>query len=72
MNVLRHRGLTGRYARRGARARGGLLYWADSAGADRILDMLQPLASLGPRLEPTELLRETAGGARKLYDWHPS
>lgn len=50
-------------------SRGGLLYWADCVGADRILDMLQPLESLGPRLAPTRLLRETAEQGRKFYDW---
>jgi 3-hydroxyacyl-CoA dehydrogenase/enoyl-CoA hydratase/3-hydroxybutyryl-CoA epimerase/3-hydroxyacyl-CoA dehydrogenase/enoyl-CoA hydratase/3-hydroxybutyryl-CoA epimerase/enoyl-CoA isomerase len=54
------------------RARGGLLYWADTMGADRILAMLGPLQSLGPRLEPTQLLRETAERGGKFYDWHPS
>jgi len=49
--------------------RGGLLYWADSVGADRILDLLRPLESLGPRLAPTQLLRETAEQGRKFYDW---
>jgi 3-hydroxyacyl-CoA dehydrogenase len=51
-------------------SRGGLLYWADALGADRILHMLKPLRSLGPRLEPTQLLRERARRGRRFYDWH--
>lgn len=49
-------------------ARGGLLYWADCLGAGRILRMLKPLESLGPRLQPTRLLQETAHQARRFYD----
>lgn len=48
-------------------ARGGLLYWADSMGAGRIVELLAPLASLGPRTAPTErLLRMARSGERFL------
>ncbi len=40
--------------------RGGLLWWADSLGAARIIEALRPLARLGPRAEPTAMLREMA------------
>jgi 3-hydroxyacyl-CoA dehydrogenase/enoyl-CoA hydratase/3-hydroxybutyryl-CoA epimerase/3-hydroxyacyl-CoA dehydrogenase/enoyl-CoA hydratase/3-hydroxybutyryl-CoA epimerase/enoyl-CoA isomerase len=52
-------------------ARGGLLYWADAQGADRIVEMLRPLEPLGPRLAPTRLLQQTADGGQRLYDWKP-
>jgi 3-hydroxyacyl-CoA dehydrogenase/enoyl-CoA hydratase/3-hydroxybutyryl-CoA epimerase/3-hydroxyacyl-CoA dehydrogenase/enoyl-CoA hydratase/3-hydroxybutyryl-CoA epimerase/enoyl-CoA isomerase len=48
-------------------ARGGLLYWADTLGAARILDMLRPLASLGPRMTPTALLFDLASRAGRFY-----
>ena len=50
-------------------SRGGLLYWADTLGADRILQMLRPLEHLGHRLKPTRLLLETARDGRRIYDW---
>jgi 3-hydroxyacyl-CoA dehydrogenase/enoyl-CoA hydratase/3-hydroxybutyryl-CoA epimerase/3-hydroxyacyl-CoA dehydrogenase/enoyl-CoA hydratase/3-hydroxybutyryl-CoA epimerase/enoyl-CoA isomerase len=49
-------------------SRGGLLYWADSVGADRILDMLRPLEALGPRLQPTRLLQETGRDGSRFYE----
>jgi len=49
-------------------SRGGLLYWADCVGADRLVEMLRPLEHLGPRLKPTRLLLETASDARRFYD----
>jgi len=52
-------------------SRGGLLYWADCLGADRILQMLKPLEPLGPRLHPTGLLQETAKRGQRFYDWQP-
>ncbi len=52
-------------------ARGGLLYWADAQGADRIVQMLEPLEPLGRRLAPTRLLVETAKRGRRFYDWKP-
>ena len=46
---------------------GGLLYWADTLGIDRILEMLRPLEMLGPRLRPTPLLLEMGKQARRFY-----
>jgi len=37
-------------------SRGGLLRWADTLGAQRIVEMLRPLQSLGGRVQPTPLL----------------
>jgi 3-hydroxyacyl-CoA dehydrogenase/enoyl-CoA hydratase/3-hydroxybutyryl-CoA epimerase/3-hydroxyacyl-CoA dehydrogenase/enoyl-CoA hydratase/3-hydroxybutyryl-CoA epimerase/enoyl-CoA isomerase len=47
--------------------KGGLLFWADTLGLDRILKMLEPLADLGPRMEPTPLLLEMAHSGRRFY-----
>jgi 3-hydroxyacyl-CoA dehydrogenase/enoyl-CoA hydratase/carnithine racemase len=40
--------------------RGGLLAWADGLGAAEVLRRLEPLAGLGPRMLPTERLRQLA------------
>ncbi|NUQ63107.1 MAG: hypothetical protein HUU20_11575 [Pirellulales bacterium] len=48
-------------------ARGGLLYWADTLRASRIVAMLEPLAKLGPRAQPTPLLLAMAEGERRFY-----
>ena len=48
-------------------ARGGLLHWADTLGAKRIVEMLRPLAPLGPRAQPTPLLLEMAAAGRRFY-----
>lgn len=42
------------------KSRGGLLYWADSLGADRVVELLKPLEPLGERVRPTPLLLEMA------------
>ena len=47
--------------------KGGLLFWADSLGLDRVLKMLEPLADLGPRMQPTPLLLEMAHSGRRFY-----
>ena len=36
--------------------KGGLLFWADTLGAAKIVEMLKPLEILGPRAEPTPML----------------
>ena len=46
---------------------GGLLWWADTLGAARILEMLDPWKSLGPRVEPTDMLRDMAGRGGRFY-----
>lgn len=45
-------GMTDRYR--------GLFGWADAVGVRQIIQWLEPLQSLGPRFEPTPLLRELA------------
>lgn len=47
--------------------RGGLLYWADTLGAAKIIEMLKPFETLGTRMHPTPLLREMAAEGRKFY-----
>ena len=37
--------------------KGGLLYWADTIGAAKLLEMIKPLEPLGARFQPTPLLR---------------
>src|SRR5262245_22435816 len=46
---------------------GGLLYWADRIGPKKLLEMIKPLESLGPRFQPTPLLMEMAASGRKFY-----
>jgi len=48
-------------------ARGGLLRWADTQRAAEILARLGRLNSLGPRSEPTALLRRMAAEGRPFY-----
>lgn len=47
--------------------KGGLLFWADTLGAKKILEMLEPLQSLGPRWKPTPMLEEMAKTGKKFY-----
>jgi 3-hydroxyacyl-CoA dehydrogenase/enoyl-CoA hydratase/3-hydroxybutyryl-CoA epimerase/3-hydroxyacyl-CoA dehydrogenase/enoyl-CoA hydratase/3-hydroxybutyryl-CoA epimerase/enoyl-CoA isomerase len=47
--------------------KGGLLYWADTIGAARIVEMLKPLEPLGARFQPTPLLTEMAASGGKFY-----
>jgi hypothetical protein len=48
--------------------RGGLLFWADTLGAAKIIERLKPYASLGARYHPTPLLKELAASGRVFYD----
>ncbi|MCG8585997.1 MAG: 3-hydroxyacyl-CoA dehydrogenase family protein, partial [Pirellulales bacterium] len=48
--------------------RGGLLNWADTVGAAKIVETLKPLEPLGKRYEVTPLLKELAAEGRKFYD----
>lgn len=48
--------------------KGGLLFWADQLGADKIVELLKPLESLGPRAQPTPMLLQLAKEGRKFYD----
>jgi len=48
--------------------RGGLLFWADTLGAGKIIEMLKPFENLGTRMKPTPLLLELARAGKKFYD----
>ena len=48
--------------------KGGLLFWADTLGAAKIVEMLKPLEPLGERARPTPLLLEMARTGRKFYE----
>jgi 3-hydroxyacyl-CoA dehydrogenase/enoyl-CoA hydratase/3-hydroxybutyryl-CoA epimerase/3-hydroxyacyl-CoA dehydrogenase/enoyl-CoA hydratase/3-hydroxybutyryl-CoA epimerase/enoyl-CoA isomerase len=46
--------------------RGGLLAWADALGAAEIVRRLEPLADLGPRMQPTPALLALASSAGRF------
>lgn len=48
-------------------ARGGILRWCDSAGADAILKRLESLEDLGPVFRPSDLLRGMARRGEAFY-----
>jgi 3-hydroxyacyl-CoA dehydrogenase/enoyl-CoA hydratase/3-hydroxybutyryl-CoA epimerase/3-hydroxyacyl-CoA dehydrogenase/enoyl-CoA hydratase/3-hydroxybutyryl-CoA epimerase/enoyl-CoA isomerase len=48
--------------------KGGLLFWADTLGAAKIVELVKPLESLGERARPTPLLLEMARTGRKFYE----
>jgi 3-hydroxyacyl-CoA dehydrogenase/enoyl-CoA hydratase/3-hydroxybutyryl-CoA epimerase/3-hydroxyacyl-CoA dehydrogenase/enoyl-CoA hydratase/3-hydroxybutyryl-CoA epimerase/enoyl-CoA isomerase len=48
--------------------KGGLFFWADQLGAEKILDKLKPYAPLGKRFEPTKLLTKVAKSGGRFYD----
>ncbi|HEX5103935.1 MAG TPA: 3-hydroxyacyl-CoA dehydrogenase family protein, partial [Pirellulaceae bacterium] len=47
--------------------RGGLLFWADTLGTAKIVEMLKPLAPLGERFQPTPMLLDLAASGGKFY-----
>ncbi|MBI5757849.1 MAG: enoyl-CoA hydratase/isomerase family protein [Planctomycetales bacterium] len=48
--------------------KGGLLFWADTVGTPKIVEMLKPFESLGERYHATPLLLELAADRRGFYD----
>lgn len=48
--------------------KGGLLHWADTLGANRILEMLKPFEDEGERMKPTDLLKQMAAKNQKFYE----
>ena len=48
--------------------KGGLLFWADTLGAAKIVEMLKPLEGLGARFQPTPLLLDLAKSGKKFYE----
>jgi len=47
--------------------RGGPLFWADTIGADRIVELAKPLQELGPRMVPPDRVRQMATGAEPPF-----
>jgi len=47
--------------------KGGLLFWADTLGAAKIVEMLKPFESLGERAKPTPMLLDMAKNNRRFY-----
>jgi hypothetical protein len=47
--------------------RGGLLWWADRLRARTIVDLPRPMERLGPRGQPTPMLRELAARGGRFY-----
>ena len=47
--------------------KGGLLYWADTIGAAKLLEMIKPLEQFGPRFKPTAMLLDMAKRGGKFY-----
>jgi 3-hydroxyacyl-CoA dehydrogenase/enoyl-CoA hydratase/3-hydroxybutyryl-CoA epimerase/3-hydroxyacyl-CoA dehydrogenase/enoyl-CoA hydratase/3-hydroxybutyryl-CoA epimerase/enoyl-CoA isomerase len=48
--------------------KGGLLFWADTLGAAKIVEMLKPYEPLGERMKPTRMLLDMAASGAKFYD----
>jgi len=48
--------------------KGGLLFWADTLGAAKLVELLRPLEGLGERFHPTPLLLEMAKTGKKFYE----
>jgi 3-hydroxyacyl-CoA dehydrogenase/enoyl-CoA hydratase/carnithine racemase len=47
--------------------RGGLLFWADTLGAAKIVELLKPMEGVGARTQPTAMLLDMAKTGRKFY-----
>jgi len=47
--------------------KGGLLFWADTLGAAKIVETLRTFESLGARMQPTPMLLDMAKTGRKFY-----
>ncbi|HTM56473.1 MAG TPA: 3-hydroxyacyl-CoA dehydrogenase NAD-binding domain-containing protein [Pirellulales bacterium] len=47
--------------------KGGLLFWADTLGAAKVVELLSGLEGLGPRFQPTSMLVEMAKSGGKFY-----
>ncbi len=48
--------------------RGGLLFWADTEGPQRIMSYLEPLVDLGPRFQITPVLERWAKSGQRFYN----
>ena len=48
--------------------KGGLLFWADTIGAAKIVELLKPFEALGERYKPTPMLLDLAKSGKGFYD----
>jgi 3-hydroxyacyl-CoA dehydrogenase/enoyl-CoA hydratase/carnithine racemase len=48
--------------------KGGLLFWADTIGPAKILEMLKPYQALGKRYQPTPMIERMVKEGRGFYD----
>ena len=48
--------------------KGGLFFWADQVGPQKIVEKLKPYTLLGKRFEPTKLLTKVAKSGGRFYD----
>ena len=48
--------------------KGGLLFWADTIGPAKILEMLKPYQALGKRYQPTPMIEQMAKDGRGFYE----
>ncbi|MCC9609695.1 3-hydroxyacyl-CoA dehydrogenase NAD-binding domain-containing protein [Blastopirellula sp. JC732] len=48
--------------------KGGLMFWADTVGAAKLVERLKPWEDFGVRYKPTDLLLEMAKSGKKFYD----
>jgi 3-hydroxyacyl-CoA dehydrogenase len=48
--------------------RGGPLWWADTVGPARLVELLRPLEHLGPGYRPTPMLLEMASRNQRFYE----
>ncbi|HET6880456.1 MAG TPA: 3-hydroxyacyl-CoA dehydrogenase NAD-binding domain-containing protein, partial [Pirellulales bacterium] len=47
--------------------KGGLLFWADTIGAAKLIEMLKPYEPLGQRYQPTPMLADMAKSGESFY-----
>jgi 3-hydroxyacyl-CoA dehydrogenase/enoyl-CoA hydratase/3-hydroxybutyryl-CoA epimerase/3-hydroxyacyl-CoA dehydrogenase/enoyl-CoA hydratase/3-hydroxybutyryl-CoA epimerase/enoyl-CoA isomerase len=47
--------------------KGGLLFWADRQGVGKLVERLEKLSDLGPRMQPTDMLLEMAKSGATFY-----
>jgi 3-hydroxyacyl-CoA dehydrogenase/enoyl-CoA hydratase/carnithine racemase len=47
--------------------KGGLMFWADTVGAGKLVEMLKPLRDYGERMRPSQLLADLARDGKKFY-----
>ena len=48
--------------------RGGILFWADRFGIEKVKTQLEMLSKFDQKLQPTERLKKMAADGQKFYD----